>query len=50
MTTILGIHLMLLGFGAWLLVAKAMFWGGLFDPWVQVAVMCASFTIPHSIR
>lgn len=33
MTTIIGIHLILLGCGAFLLVLKAMFFGGVYDTW-----------------
>ena len=53
MTTIIGIHLILLGIGAFLLVFKAMFWGGLFDPWAgemgQVRVVTDPTVNPTNI-
>jgi len=53
MTTILGIHLVLLGIAAFLLVFKAMFWGGIFDPWAadmgQVRVVTDPTVNPTTI-
>ncbi|MBC6478990.1 MAG: chlorophyll a/b binding light-harvesting protein [Hormoscilla sp. GM7CHS1pb] len=45
MTSIIGIHLVLLGLGAWLLVAKAMFVGGLYDPNVEAVRVISQPTL-----
>jgi len=45
MTSIIGIHLVLLGLGAWLLVAKAMFVGGLYDPNVEAVRLISQPTL-----
>lgn len=47
MTSIIGIHLTLLGIGAFLLVFKAMFWGGVFDPWAGDAGQVRAITEPN---
>ncbi|MCW1908172.1 MAG: chlorophyll a/b binding light-harvesting protein, partial [Candidatus Saccharibacteria bacterium] len=50
MTTIMGIHLLIMGCGAWLLVAQGMFLGGLYDASIgQVRLIDAPMLNPFNI-